>query len=363
MRKPTKLNWKPGNEISVNTVKCLTRYAQRHIAKKEFGDAERCLKKRIELSADLKGYEQLAEVYRQQGDDEKWIATLERSLEFPDYGLSHASIQVRIAKHFMSKRQYAEARPYAEQAAQTWAGWAMSCASECLEALHEWHASEEWVKNETWRYPSTRLLWYFWCRRTGRGDVDAAKEVAQKLVDEYSSRNPPAGQDHVGIFHLLNGDRKRAYEAFQSEQSQSRSYWSGFHVILLADEFGETHVRDRILNTFVKAGVPDPSSSTYTHAKFAVLLHDAYHDDKQELDLKALDEVLKGAAENQRMDTAYFAARFLALHGRPDDSERYLKRCYASTEVSQLNRTLAGAELTDAGHSSDELQGPNDISE
>jgi hypothetical protein len=91
-----------------------------------------------------------------------------------------------------------------------------------------------------------------------------------------------------------------------------------------------------------------------------VLLHDAIHADNGELDLTAVDEVLDATSENSRMDLAYFAARYLALRDRNEGSARYLKRCYASTEISQLNRTLAGAELMDAGNKADELKGPND---
>lgn len=188
----------------------------------------------------------------------------------------------------------------------------------------------------------------------------AAKTMAQDLVDEYSSRNPPFRQDWVGVFHLLNGERKSAYDAFQAEYGQSQSYWSGFHAILLADEFGDSNARDGVLNYFIKYGVPDPTTSTYALAKFAVLLHDAYHGGNGNLDLTALDEVLDKATENQRMDITYFTARYLALRDRAEDCERYLKRCYASTEISQLNRTLAASELLDAGHEVDDLKGPDD---
>ena len=225
----------------------------------------------------------------------------------------------------------------------------MSSYSECLEALQEWEASEQWVRNSALRYPNQRLFWYLWCRRTGHGDLEAAKRTALLFVEEHSARNPPDRQDWIGIFHLLNGERKRAYEAFQTEHSQTRSYWSGFHVVLLADEFGEPIVRDRVMSFLTKSGVPDRTASTYSLAKFAVLLHDAYHDDKGALDLAALDVILDAATENERMDFAYFAAKYLLLRGRREDAERYLKQCYATNEITQLNRTLAGAELLDAG--------------
>jgi hypothetical protein len=334
--------------------------ARRYLSKKEYADAERCLRERIKLSADQNAFEHLADLFKQQGDEERWRTTLEECLQFPDYGLSHAWVRARIARHYMDKRQYAKARPYAEQAAGTWASWAMSCTSECLEALHEWDSSEEWVKNDASRYPDSRLNWYFWCRRTGHGDAENAKRLAQQMVDEYSARNPPAKQDWIAIFYLLSGDRKSAFKAFQAEYDQSHSYWSGLHVVLLADEFEDRETRDRVMAFLIKGGIPDQTASTYALAKFTVLLEDAYESKIAKLDLTALDAILTAASENQRMDLSYFAARYLALRGQIEDSERSLKRCYASTEISQLNRTLAAAELVDAGNTADDLKGPND---
>ena len=52
------------------------------------------------------------------------MATLKSSLENPDYGLDHANTNNIIARHYMGQKKFAEALPYAETAAESYAGWA-----------------------------------------------------------------------------------------------------------------------------------------------------------------------------------------------------------------------------------------------
>lgn len=195
------------------------------------------------------------------------------------------------------------------------------------------------------------------------GDAASAKQLAQQFVDELNAHSPPDMQDRVGIFYLLAGERKKAYDAFRADHNKSHSYWSGLHVVLLADEFGDDATRDSVLNFLVQSGVPDRSASMYGLAKLAVFLHDAYASEDGDLDLSAVDDALAASIENVRMDASYFAARYLALRGRAEDAKRYLEECYASTDVTQLNRTLAGADLVDAGGDAEQLKGPGDAPE
>lgn len=51
-------------------------------------------------------------------------------------------MRVDIARHFMGRKEWDKARPYADAAAQTYAGWAMLCAAECYEGLEDWDKAE-----------------------------------------------------------------------------------------------------------------------------------------------------------------------------------------------------------------------------
>ena len=66
---------------------------------------------------------------------------------------------------------WAKAQPYAEAAAQTWAGWAMQCAVRCYEGMKDWERAELWVRRLSERYPDSSLrAWLNFCKRTGHGD-------------------------------------------------------------------------------------------------------------------------------------------------------------------------------------------------
>ena len=63
-----------------------------------------------------------------------------------DHGLDHAKVRVAIADDLMTDGHYEEAWPYAVAAAQTWAGWAMTCAQNCAEGLKNWEAAEGYAR-------------------------------------------------------------------------------------------------------------------------------------------------------------------------------------------------------------------------
>ena len=106
---------------------------------------------------------------------DRWKEALEASLKEEDLGLDHASARVEIANYYMEQKQWDKARPYAEQAAMTWAEWAMVCAGRCAEGEKDWNRAEQWYSRATQRYPSTDwAAWYFFCKRTGQGNLEAA---------------------------------------------------------------------------------------------------------------------------------------------------------------------------------------------
>ena len=81
-----------------------------------------------------------------------------------------------IADDLMKSGRYAKAWPYAEAAAQTGAGWAMTCAQNCAEGLNKWEAAEQYARAWSKRYPGSMwTVWFVFCERTGHGDIAAAR--------------------------------------------------------------------------------------------------------------------------------------------------------------------------------------------
>src|SRR5262249_43557228 len=152
-------------------------------ALKQYADAERCLRGYVRLSPDRAGFQALAGVYKDQGNTDKWKETLDDYLKTEDSGLAHAQVRVELARHFMARKEFDKARPYADAAALTAAGWAMMCAAEVYEGLKDWETAEKWVRETAEHYETSRQSWLYWCVRTGKGDLAAARKLALERVE------------------------------------------------------------------------------------------------------------------------------------------------------------------------------------
>ena len=97
---------------------------------KQYDEAEKCLKRYVELSGDEWAYQELAACYEARGDRNRAKAALDDYLNKTESaGLEHAQVQVQIANKLMKEGRWEEAKPYAEAAAATWAAFGMECAS------------------------------------------------------------------------------------------------------------------------------------------------------------------------------------------------------------------------------------------
>jgi len=139
----------------------------------EMEAAVRCYQRSLEISPSFSATEGLANAYLHGGKENLWAPTMESYLQYEDLGLAHGNIHDRIAKHHIDKRNWKEALPHAEAAAQTWSGWGLLLAGRVNEGLHNWERSEYWMAEAARAYPSytSGIEWYLWCRRTGRGDL------------------------------------------------------------------------------------------------------------------------------------------------------------------------------------------------
>ncbi len=87
----------------------------------------------------------------------RWIEALERSLEVEDVGLNHEATRIEIARYYIQRQDYGKALLYAGPAAESWAGWAMTWAAYCHEALKHWDEAEMWERRQTERPSGLRL--------------------------------------------------------------------------------------------------------------------------------------------------------------------------------------------------------------
>jgi tetratricopeptide (TPR) repeat protein len=315
---------------------------------KQYDRAQRLLRRCVELSPQRSVYDNLAATFREQGDMEGWRRTLDEYLaRGEDHGLDHAEVRVQIARHYMDQKRWEDAAPYAEAAAETWAGWAMVCAVECYEAMGEWEKGEAWVRRLTERYPNTNwAAWYCYCRRTGHGEVEAARAWTDAYLESARGRPDLADPTGVAYYSWLSGSMQRAQAAFDALFAEAPSAGTGIPLALVADEAGDSGRRDAVMKqlcTTMKDQAPK------TLAIFQ-LMSDALATDKP-LDLAAVDAILNTLPPETRTNGDFCVGKFLLNHGRAEIGREYLRRAAESPMTHdwwrQLAVSIVGAKETE----------------
>jgi tetratricopeptide (TPR) repeat protein len=336
----------------------LVMLGRRYVQLKQPADAERCLRAAARLSPDRPTFRALADIYKAQGDTARWIEALENYLKTEDLGLAHAQVRVELARHFMASKQFDKAKPYADAAAETAAGWAMMCAAEVEEGLKNYPAAEKWVRETAEHYPTSRHLWLFWCVRTGKGDLDAARKLALGWAER--SRGTRGGNTPIlsCVCFVLCDKPADGFEMLQPlQRGAAVNPQLALHAALLADELGKKKERDELLAKVVKQTdikpkpvnpkVPAPKvANPAAQARTATLFKGcgelarlftaalAASPGGERIDLKKIDEVIAAVDPTLRGNAKYLAARFLELHGHPTEAQKlYKETAAAGTQV------------------------------
>jgi tetratricopeptide (TPR) repeat protein len=330
-------------------------FAQRYTNLGRWDDAERCLKGAIKIvPSDLALYRQLGAIYQQQGQTDRWLATLEEYLKQPDYGLEHFSVQSEIAYHFMNRRQWQKALPYAEGAAECYSGWGLRCAAACYEGLQRWDKAEEHFRACSQRYDSESLDWYLFCRRTGQGQLEKAREFARAYVEKLAGLTGKPGPYRLIMFHLLEEQPEKALSEMEKTLGKNLNADDAVWMALIADQLKDAKKRDTALNRArVLAGGGDSDTETPPNGVIALVnlvTKDLAQGGEGKIDPAAADKISRSLASGRDRFCFHFAmAHYCRLHGRPEDADRYAKRCMGWTTIDAPYRTLAGAILVDHG--------------
>jgi tetratricopeptide (TPR) repeat protein len=319
-----------------------------------FEEAIRCLERSIELSPTKDAYVALADTHRAAGQEDLWQPTLERFFEVESMGLEHAQVHSMIARDLMAKDKLAEAEPHAAEAAQTWAAWGLSLASEVYEGLGRWEESEQWMRENSTSYPtSSGDEWYFWCRRTGRGDADEARKLTETFYTADWIKSSLDGRARHLVFRLLEDDLPAALEEAQAAVDLAGSqkvepaamvYYHA-HLALVAHELEKAEVEQKSIAE-IKSLIDEHIRKDYVDFSvvmdgFCQLLAGEMLDKEA---LAQLDEHL-GKLKDSRCNCEYFVGRAFDLHGQVELADKYWKRAVERGPYTRYNATLAGKYL------------------
>jgi tetratricopeptide (TPR) repeat protein len=307
----------------------------------EHDKAEPHLRRYIEEFPDFWAVKMLADGYKARGDVQGWKRTVEDYLaNAPEEGLDHARFQVELADHYMSEGLWAKARPHAEAAAETWAGWGMSCAQRCAEGSGDWPRAELWARRITERYANSWEEWFLFCKRTGHGDLGAARDATRRYLASVNERRDYSDRATVGLFYWAAGDPRRAAEVLKESYRVAPSGVACYLLILVSQEISDVASRDEYLDKLL--------SKHRAQAPIYCQLLEPLRD-KPKFDLREIDQFLDGLDDDRRGDTEFLVGHLLKHHGKPEDARTYFARSSRSPKTNRWLRVLARDFLRELG--------------
>ena len=330
--------------------------ASRYLQIGQLVDAQRCLEAYVKLVPDQWGYSTLADLYKQQKDMDKWKQTLVESLEHEDFSLAHSTNQTAIARYHMSRGEWDEALVFADRAAMSGASAALTCASECHEALQHWEQSELLSRANAQRYENQRHEWFFWCRRTGHGDLEAARRMALKRTTELAN-DDRSDKNLLGAIYAIDGQAAKSRAAFRQSQENTGNPYAGVHAALLAEEANDPEGRDLALAEAVDQGNRYRTSNggvDLVDIAMAKWLNNSYHQPVGTPPLlESLEALLNLKDRRDVANLAFFAGRYFYLRHENDLAQvspavpRY--PCRHEVELHNGQRSAARAPRARAG--------------
>lgn len=312
---------------------------RRYRGLKQYADAERCLKRQIAIAADQAAYQELAELYKAQGRDADWVNTLEQSLNVSAQGLAHVRCRVDLARHLLRAGDLKGARVHADAAAESGADDALQCAADIHERLQDWKGAEKWVRQAADRSADKAIDWYFWCRRTGHGDLAQARSRAEKVVPNLESHMYTAEKLRAALVHHLEGRSARALQVLNDALQRDLNPYVALHAAFIADELANVPERDKFLE----------HAESYAELPLRELIHD-FRDvlsgkAREPFDLKRNERRLRKTVAGEPTNWFYFIGSFLIMRGRAAEGIPYLQRAATSPRSDVAGSTLAGAVL------------------
>ncbi len=334
------VEWEPLYIHHVTFAKAL---AQKYSELKEYKKAEACLRKYIRKSPDYWAFKLRADNALAQGNRKRWRSTLEDFLKCESHGLEDVSARCDIADFLMSEGKYKEALPYAEQAAQSWAFRGMDTALRCNEALERWDDAERWAKRLGDRYDLVAMKWFLWCKRTGRGHLEAAARDAERRLDSLtSSEATPPPLNQAGTYYLLTKRPKKALATFERSYKLDGDLLSGMFVATIQDSLGLAEDRDRILNAMSVAYPEKPDEPASPMVQLINLMQEHLTSDGEgAMSVSVVERIVEHSDKMRAANMWYFAGCFFQARNDEDQARECMLCSAGNTGATTMTQIIA----------------------
>jgi hypothetical protein len=165
------------------------------------------------------------------------------------------------------------------------------------------------------RYPYSAENWYFWCKRTGKGNLADARKQLQSVIE-----NPRQGIHEASraAFLTMEGEKRKALEVYKEGVARYADWLMAWRAAVLADDLRDDKVRDDMIRTVIRVSTserPDP-----VRVEFARLVQQALAKSEKMAqfadDSRAFIERLE--LPRDRASYSYFAGKLLLHRDRPE---------------------------------------------
>lgn len=318
-------------------------------------DARRAYRRSLKISPCMDATQALANMYYRDGDIDAWRETVESYLEFDDLSLAHAQVHNQIAWECLLRRDWKHAEPHALEAANTYSAWGLLLAGRIYEGMQDWEKSEKFVAAAAQGYPSSRgLEWYFWCRRTGRGDLNSARNLAEKHIEANRESTSTSSIQRAFVFHVLEDATSTGLaemDAALLKRTSSESNWDAIRRYLyVIVACGDADFQERKaaaleqLRTLITKRF-DKKETDWIEVLLG-LCDILEGQDPAEGYFDKFDAVMADSNEGFRVNYWYFLGAALDQQGKSAVADNYLKKSAFSPggKISN-NVSLAGHRL------------------
>jgi tetratricopeptide (TPR) repeat protein len=310
-------------------------------------DAVEVLERYVAEIPDSWAYTELASIHAELGNADEWVRALEDSLASSDEdGMAQARARERLAWYYNERGKFSKARPYADRAAVTGAIWALRVAAWTYEGLGDWKRAEELRRKISERYESARIHWYFWCRRTGRGNLGAARRLAESALPDR--RAAGGGQPiEVGVFLLLEGKLEAAEREFRTVFESTGNPLAGLNLAFTLFDLGRPEAEEVLAQVsergpaFVEREHVLGELLQLTAASRRLLAGEL----TPEAHRVIVDGALASLDDRWRVNTDYYLGRFLEIAGAEAEARRALDRSAEAYHLGMWNSTVAADRL------------------
>lgn len=310
-------------------------------------EAAKYYEQQIAIAPDAEAYRALADCYANAKQPENGIAALERSLQQEDYGLDHATTLLKLSGYYKNIGNHAKGIACAEQAAGSWAAWAMLGAAGYHEEVGNWERANLWYSRVAERY-GRYGEWYAFCTRTGYGDREAlTRAMAEKLKLPLDPHDRDA-QAMAICYFIQEHQEARATPILRGMAQQTHEPWAA---LLLAVSKDPQISRDDRMMALRECAVPpeDPVTARPSIVRpylndLAGMMSEAMSG-QAPLDLAALRELWKTAPVSEQPNVLYPAAMYLLQVNLEKDGIVLLEECVANPTFQKVTWKLALNEL------------------